>query len=135
MSNQLNIDSKLIESAKLTAIGKSIPRLSIVVEEGKRLISNQMVLEEIPISPTKLGNVIEQKYKLSFSLSAQKINKALEKAGLQRREQHKKSRWELTDKGKEFGQLQMDTAKNHSKTVFCIRWFTEVIPLIKDYLV
>lgn len=139
---KLNIKPELIESAKLTAISKSIPRLSAAAEESKRLISSEMILDEIPISPTKLGELITQKYRLPSTISARKINQALEQVGLQFRKEQKASEkkkakfiWELTERGEEFAQLQMDTAKIHGKTVFCIRWFTSVIPLIENIFV
>ena len=140
--HKLNIKAELIESAKLTAISKSIPRLSTVAEEGKRLISSEMIVEEIPVSPTKLGELISQKYRLPSTISAQKINQALQQAGLQLRKEQKadgkkkaKFIWELTERGEEFAQLQMDTARIHGKTVFCLRWFTSVIPLIENIFV
>ncbi|MGK7892701.1 MAG: KilA-N domain-containing protein [Xenococcus sp. (in: cyanobacteria)] len=140
--NRLKINPGLIESAKLTAISRSIPRLSAVAEEGKRLISSYMVLEELAISPTRLGELIVEKHGLPSVISPQKINQALEQVGLQRRKEQKvigkkkpKYIWELTQMGQDFGQLQMDTAKTHLKTVVCIRWFTSVIPLIESLFV
>ena len=98
-----------------------------------------MTLEEIPMSPTRLGELIAQKHGLKSVPTPQSINKALEQCGLQTKKPStnlaKKKPgyvWQLTDLGKQFGQLQMDTAKTHGKTVFYIRWFTCVIPLIEN---
>ncbi|MFB2934982.1 hypothetical protein ACE1B6_06860 [Aerosakkonemataceae cyanobacterium BLCC-F154] len=41
-----------------------------------------------------------------------------------------KKTWHLTTEGENYGQMQMDTAKGHHKTVFVPRWFTSVIPVI-----
>ncbi len=70
----LGIEPKLVESAKLTAVAKSIPRLSIAAEEGKRLISSQMTVEETPMSPSELGQVIAKRFDLRELPSAQKVN-------------------------------------------------------------
>lgn len=135
--NNLGIEPKLVESAKLTAVARSIPRLGIAAEEGKRLISSQMFLEEIPMSPTGLGVAITERLGLRELPSAQKVNQVLLDAGLQIRETsidsqgNQKKTWILTEAGKKYGQLQMDTARRHNKTVFCLRWFSSVIPIIE----
>lgn len=134
---RLGIKPMLVESAKLTAVAKSIPHLSIAAEEGKRLISSQLSLEEMPMSPTELGMAIAKRLGLRELPSAQKINQVLRDAELQTRETaidsqgNQKKNWILTEAGKKYGQLQMDTARGHNKTVFCIRWFSSVIPVIE----
>lgn len=126
---RLGIEPKLVESAKLTAIALAIPRLSIVAEKGKQLLSSYMSIDEIPMSPTELGKKIAKRLGLKAPLSPQRINEALSEAGLQSKPQ---KTWELTEAGKKYGKLQMNTAKGHNKTVYCIRWFSSVIPVIES---
>ena len=52
---KLGIKEGLIKSAVLTSIAASIPRLEPSVENAKQLISASLPVEEVPISPTKLG--------------------------------------------------------------------------------
>ena len=52
---KLGIKEGLIESAKLTSIAVSIPRLEPSAENAKQLISASLPTEEIPVSPTRLG--------------------------------------------------------------------------------
>lgn len=133
----LGIEDKLVESAKLTAVARSIPRLTIAAEEGKRLISSQMTVDEVPMSPTELGQVIAKRLGWNEPLSAQKINQALRNAGLQTCQSSIDDKgktintWVLTERGKQYGQIQMNTARTHNKTVFCIRWFSSVLPIIE----
>lgn len=43
-----------------------------------------------------------------------------------------KIQYTLTQIGEQHGRMQLDTAQNHSKTVYVVRWFTSVIPFIID---
>ncbi len=129
--NKLDIKPEFIESAKLTAIANSIPRLAIAAEEGKRLISAHMKTIEVPIAPRKLGQLIAKKHNLLQAPSAQKVNIALTEAGLQYLDNEKK--WQLTEAGENFGQKQFDTAKNSHKTIVCLRWFPKVLAQIEKY--
>ena len=52
---KLGIKEGLIESVKLTSIATSIPRLEPSAENAKQLISASLPVEEVPVSPTKLG--------------------------------------------------------------------------------
>ena len=137
----LGIDPILIKSAKLSAIGRSIPRLASAVEEGKKLLSSQMKVEEIPVSPTQLGEEIYSILDLEKPPSARKVNEILMSAGFQKKQESydskgkKKVVWELTELGERYGKLLMDTAKGHAKTVHCVRWSSKVIPLIQEYFV
>lgn len=135
---ELGIKPELIESAKLTAIAKSIPHLADVCEESKRLLSAQMAVAELPMSPTELGKIITQKLGGAKVITAQQVNQALMEAGLQvaqvriNKEGKKKTEWHLTEKGQDYGQMQMDTARGHGKTVFHPRWFSSVICVIQE---
>ena len=77
---KLGIKQELIESSKLTAIAKSIPQLALACVEGKRLLSAQMTVPEVPISPTELGKAITQKLGLVKVITAQQVNQALANA-------------------------------------------------------
>ena len=130
------IRAELVQSVKLTAISKSIPHLTVAAEEAKRLLSSTLVVAEIPLSPTQLGEKIVEQLGLSKKISAQSVNEALQNAGLQVSQtsidRHGKSKktWQLTPEGEKYGQMQMDTAKGHNKTIFVPRWFVSVIPVI-----
>ncbi|MEC4816391.1 MAG: BRO family protein [Scytonema sp. PMC 1069.18] len=135
---KLGIKPELIESAKLSAIAKSIPHLASVCEESKRLVSAHMSVPEIPMSPTELGKKIALELGLAKVPSPQKVNQALLNAGFQESSVHinkrgeKKIEWHLTEKGQDYGQMQMDTTRGHGKTVFRIKWFSSVICVIEE---
>lgn len=135
---KLPLKTELIESAKLSAISQSIPTLSASAEEAKRLLSNQMVIEETPMSPTKLGILIAQQRHLSVAPSAKLINQILTEKGLQvaeyslNRQGKKRLQYRLTPLGENYGQMQLEQASNGAKTLVIVRWFSQVIKVIGD---
>ncbi|MFB2893290.1 hypothetical protein ACE1CI_10290 [Aerosakkonemataceae cyanobacterium BLCC-F50] len=71
--------------------------------------------------------------------SGQKVNQALIDSGLQVAERSINSKgkprvvYHLTEIGKQYGETVIDTARGHGKTVFHIRWFKSVIPVVSQY--
>ncbi len=137
---KLNIQPELIESTKLTAIAKTFPHLETAAEESKQLISAHNQVEEIPLSPTKLGKIIGQQLSLDKPISARRINQILVEIGFQDSERitnskgQTKIQYKLTELGKQHGRIRLDTAKNQVKTVYVVRWFKSVIPIVLDSL-
>ncbi len=135
---KLNIKPELIESAKLTAIAKTFPHLETAAEESKQLLSAHNQVEEIPLSPTKLGKIIAEQLGLSKPISARRINQILISVGFQNSERvanskgQTKIQYKLTKLGEEYARIQLDTARGHNKTIYVIRWFKSVIPIITE---
>jgi hypothetical protein len=132
------IKSELIESAKLSAISRSIPSLTRSVEEAKRLLSNALVIEEVPMTPTEIGVEIAKKLSLTNIPSAKRINQALIDKGLQVAEHSinrfgkKRIQYKLTTDGEKYGQMQLEQARNGNKTLVIVRWFSTVIDAIAE---
>jgi hypothetical protein len=132
------IKPELIESAKLSAISRSIPTLTPSVEEAKRLLSNALVIEEVPMTPTEIGVEIAKKLNLNPVPSANKINQILIDKGLQVAEHSinrfgkKRIQYKLTDLGEKYGQMQLEQARNGNKTLVIVRWFSTVIDAIAE---
>ena len=129
---KLGIKEGLIESAKLTSIAASIPRLEPSVENAKQLISASLPTEEIPVSPTQLGIIFANRNHLDKPPSGQKVNQALLNAGFQFKNEQKD--WQLTEAGEKYGQQQFETVRKKNKTIVVIRWFPSVIDRISQYL-
>lgn len=93
--------------------------------EVKYLVNEE---QELLHTPTQLGE--------KFRMSAQEINKLLANCGLQKNVEYKKGkkRWELTEKGREFGKYQ-DSGRKHSdgKPVMNIGWFETVLTELVKY--
>ncbi len=89
------------------------------------------------MSPTQLGVAIADELGIE-TVTARRVNEVLITAGLQIAERttnargKKKLQYKLTELGEPYGRLQLETAKGHSKTVYIVRWFSSVIPLIID---
>ena len=128
---KLGIKEGLIESVKLTSIAASIPRLEPSAENAKQLISASLPVEEIPVSPTKLGILFADQNNLEKPPSGQKVNQALLAAGFQYKDSEKN--WQLTEAGKDFGQQQFETARKKNKTIVVTRWFPRVLKEICTY--
>lgn len=79
---------------------------------------------EKTLTPTDLGKLLEK------PISAVKMNVALERAGLQVR--NEKGKWELTDKGKSFAKLMPVAVHGNNVIVeqYAIRWRQSVLEVI-----
>ena len=128
---KLGIKEGLIKSAVLTSIASSIPRLELSAENAKQLISASLPVEEVPVSPTKLGIIFADQKDLDKPPSGQKVNQALLTAGFQFKNSDKE--WQLTETGKKYGQQQFETARKKNKTIVVIRWFPSVLKKICTY--
>ena len=128
---KLGIKEGLIESVKLTSIASSIPRLELSAENAKQLISASLPVEEVPVSPTKLGIIFADQKDLDKPPSGQKVNQALLTAGFQFKNSDKE--WQLTETGKKYGQQQFETARKKNKTIVVIRWSPSVLKKICTY--
>jgi len=60
------------------------PANAFVYEQAKQLLSSQMSVPELPLSPTELGKAIAKNLNLSYIPSARKVNEILLLEGLQR---------------------------------------------------
>ncbi|MGK7876776.1 MAG: Bro-N domain-containing protein [Xenococcaceae cyanobacterium] len=131
------VSESLQASFALTQKATIEPENALIYEEAKRLLSAQMQLEEIPMSPTELGKAIANKLDKDKAPSARKVNEALRNAGLQvasystSSSGRKKIEWHLTETGKKYGQLQMDSGTGSGKTIVSVRWFSSVISVIE----
>lgn len=136
--HKLPIKSELIESAKLSAIARTFPTLAPGVEEAKRLLSAQMTVAETSKSPTEIGILIAKKLGLEVIPSAKKVNQVLREKGLQtgdytiNRRGRKRLEYQLTEKGENYGQMQLEQSTHGSKTLVCVRWFSSVVNVISD---
>lgn len=128
---KLGIKEGLIKSAVLTSISVSIPRLEPSAENAKQLISASLPVEEIPVSPTRLGIIFANENDLDKPPSGQKVNQALLAAGFQFK--NSENNWQLTEAGRKYGQQQFETARKKNKTIVVIRWFPLVLKKICTY--
>ena len=101
----------------------------------KELIGGQSEpLENIHLTVTQISLVLKEQTGKKFS--AVKINKALEKLGLQRKIQRRnnKSQWLLTPEGKKYGRVyQVESAYSTWKGNQ-IKWDEKVIEVLKQNL-
>ena len=102
------------------------------------MLSAHNQVEEIPLSPTKLGKIIAEQLGFDKPISARRINQILITIGFQDAERVSNSKgktkiqYKLTKLGEEYARIQLDTARGHNKTVYVIRWFKSVIPIITE---
>jgi len=143
------IDKRLIDGAKLNGYTRHYPELAGEIAEAKKLISATSEVKSLPLSPTELGQIFAKEHNLE-KVSAQKINAALILEGYQIKSDNKLSPYELTEsgcahseetsecapsKGQEYGEMQLETCQNHNKTIYRIRWQTDILKLIESTLI
>ncbi|KYC42079.1 hypothetical protein WA1_18935 [Scytonema hofmannii PCC 7110] len=120
------------EIAILRGIGNSFPQLRSATDEAVQMIQESIATPDRHISPTDLGKLYAQKYGLPKSVSGQRMNEALEFAGLQYSTSRvsssgeAKKTWHLTEAGKEFGVVFMERVSN-AKDIEKVRWLPSVI--------
>jgi hypothetical protein len=121
------IDSRLIAGVKANQIAKSYPALASAMEESKTLLG--IPVEKELVRPGRLAELYTQK--TGVEMSARKMNLLLMEKGLQTKNDKGSSPlWLPTEKGKEYSQIVLDTAKGHHKTVQSLQWFPSVIDLL-----
>ena len=135
------IAPKMIGSYKLGQIVKHATdaRLRAMAADGKALLSSEMSIPDATLSPTQIGEALAKELGSTMPIKPQAVNLQLQALGLQvsKTETSKttgkpRKTWHITDAGKEFGQMQMDTAAGHGKTVFHPRWFPAVIDVLLE---
>lgn len=117
----------LLAGAIATEIGKQRPEYKALTESIKQSIPGVKTEEEL-VRPRKLAELYESK--TSIKLSAQKMNKLLTDKGLQIKNATGNPSWLPTEKGKEYSELILDTAKGHNKTIQSLQWYLSVLDVI-----
>lgn len=118
----------LIAGHKASLIGSQIPRLKSATEAIKKNLS--IPTKHRLVYPGELARLLAERSGDEIPMSSQAMNKLLAEKGLQTKNlSGKPPSWLLTDEGKEYGEMVMDTAKNHSKTVQSVKWKTSVLDL------
>ncbi|HLO84808.1 MAG TPA: KilA-N domain-containing protein [Nostocaceae cyanobacterium] len=124
-----DLDPKLIAGVKLNAIAKLHPALAPAAELAKPVL--EIATEEELLSPTRLAEILSER--TGEDWSNQRVNKLLVDQGFQEKNTQSNSPSYLpTDKGKEYSQLIINTAKGRDKTVQSLRWFPKILEVL-DY--
>lgn len=123
-----NLDVNLIAGVKLNAIVKQHPQYALIAETAKSVL--RVVVEDELLSPTQLAELLNERS--SEIWSARKVNKLLIEQDFQLHNPEGKNPDYLpTDKGKKYSKLILNTAKGRDKTVQSLRWFKEVLDVLK----
>lgn len=140
-SHKDKLDPLLLANLKCKTLSASIPQLADASKTLRKDVSQMLQIEEALVSPTVLGEMVVEKHNLEEKISPVRVNIALQNTGLQvskdRVSSQGKSKkfWELTPLGQEYGKVLIDTAQHTNKTVFPIRWSSDVITLIESQFV
>ncbi|QKQ75610.1 Bro-N domain-containing protein [Nostoc sp. TCL240-02] len=122
------LDSKLIAGVKLNAIASYNPALLEAAEIAKSALA--IPVDETLVRPTQLGEKLSAKTGQKWS--AIKVNKLLMDLGFQIPNPDGKNPAYLpTEKGKDYSQLVLDTAKGRDKTVQSLQWHLSVLEAIE----
>ena len=123
----VHIKPELIAGLKLNQAQKLLPQLAGNLEDNRQLLINSTASDVSLMTPTQLGE--------KLNISGQKVNKRLIEAGLQVKNENKKSRKDPayipTDKGHEFCSFTISTGKENDTTSYeQLRWYESVLNVI-----
>ncbi|MEH2458292.1 BRO-N domain-containing protein [Nostoc sp.] len=122
------LNPRLIAGVKLNAIASYNPALLEAAEIAKSALS--IPVEEGLIRPTVLGEKLTEKTFEKWS--AVRVNKLLTEQGFQIPNPNGKNpAWLPTEKGSQYGQIVLDTAIGHGKTVQSLQWHLSVLEALE----
>lgn len=117
------INPNLIAGVAANAVADYYPALKPAMELVKKELP--IAIEEKLVTVTDLAAVYSDR--VGRKVTAQAMNKLLQEAGLQEPTGSKNPAWQPTVRGAEFGQVILNTAKGHDRTVQQLRWYPSVI--------
>lgn len=108
-----------ISTARTTAV--NVVRQKFKEDFSMYLIENIADVQELKVTPSELGEMLEEEYKTQLkpkdTISNQKVNKVLAAMGFQEEMIMKgKKKWSLTDKGNRYG-VYIDVVKKQQEDV------------------
>lgn len=91
-------------------------------------------LENVDLTPTQIARTLKEQ--TGKKCSAVKINKAMEKLGLQRKikRRGKKWQWQLTPEGKKYGRVYQVESAYSTWTGNQIKWGEKIIDILEQNL-
>ena len=128
MLGNTDLHKNLIAGAKGNAIARLHPQHTATIEAAKALLS--VSVESELVRPTVLGEKLSEI--TGESWSAVRVNKALLDQGFQIKNPDGKNPAYLpTEKGKEYSQLVLDTARGRDKTIQSLQWHVSVLSALE----
>jgi len=128
--------SRLVRAIEIYASPR--PYLREAADSFKSLIAANNPVEELPVTPTELGEAIARQLGLSKRILPQAVNEALGQLGLQEKKSRisrktgkEKHEWVASEAGKPYGEILVTAIKGTGDTKFQLRWFaSKVLPLL-----
>jgi len=128
-----NVHLIIKDQAKLNALAKACPEDEPIIDVFKRVLESIAPQQSQDLSPTQLAESLTEQ--LGRKISAQKVNLILEELDFQYKLFNGDDwRWDLTDKGKEFGKIYLVTGKGNQWSGGQLKWSPDVINLILPHL-
>jgi len=128
-----NIHLLVQDQAKLNALVKASPEDAPIIDVFKRVLESIVPQQQQDLNPTQLAEKLTEQ--LGRKISAHKVNQALEELGLQYKLFSGEDwRWDLTDKGKEFGKIYLVTGKPNQWSGGQLKWNPDLVNLLVPHL-
>ena len=125
---EAGIEVPLASSWVLSQYAKYDATNGPVYEDGKKLLASVAEVPSRLLTPTEIGLLLAERDGREKPLSAIAVNQLLADQGFQVQLLNgKKKTWHLTDLGKQYGKIVMDSTKGRDKTVTHVRWFDEIV--------
>jgi hypothetical protein len=134
--DQHSINPVLVGQWKFNSLKQLCPEDTPILEEARTLIMQSAPQEQQDLTPSELATRLSQP--LGRIVKPQEVNQALESLEFQFKldspRNPKRWRWELTDKGQEFGKVYLATGEKNRWSGGQIRWSPDVLPLVQPLL-
>ena len=128
-----NIHIVIKDQAKLNALLKACPEDAPIIEVFKGLLESIAPQSQQDLTPTQLAEQLTAA--LGCQIKATDVNQTLESLELQYKlESGKRWRWDLTEKGKEFGKVYLVTGERNQWSGGQLKWSPAVIELLLPLL-
>jgi hypothetical protein len=118
----------IVAQWKIDQYASLYPAIGDGLRQAKAIVSASTDYPALPVSPTRLGQLITQRKKLDKAVSAEQVNKALANLGFQERGADRL--WKLTEAGQEYGHLQQVVANGTPRPQ--LRWDVEILNQLFD---
>jgi hypothetical protein len=113
----------IVAQWKIDQYASLYPAIGDGLRQAKAIVSASTDYPALPVSPTRLGQLITQRKKLDKAVSAEQVNKALANLGFQERGADRL--WKLTEAGQEYGHLQQVVVNGTPRPQ--LRWDVEIL--------
>ena len=134
LTHKLKVNPIIVQQKMIDTISGLFPEYGSMLTSAKQEVAHSAPLENIDLTPTQIATKLSQQ--TGKIISNQQVNQLLADQGLQEKLETSRGKWEwqLTEKGKDFGNVYLATGANSDWSGNQIKWSEKVVELLKPNL-